>query len=329
MLKIDRFTQKSQGTIEKAIELASELSHQQITTDHLGYALLKEEGGIIITFCNRLGLDVEDLLNKLQCELEKLPVVEGGQPAFPQILNKVLLDSQKIAKQMKDDYTAQEHIFLSLYKEETSVFHREFKIQGINEQSILQLIEQIRGGQRVTNNNPEDKYQALQKYGCDLTALAQEGKLDPVIGRDEEIRRVVQVLSRRTKNNPVLIGEPGVGKTAIAEGLAQRIYTEDIPEGLKNKKVVTLDMGALIAGSKYRGEFEDRLKAVLKEVESKQGEVILFIDELHTIVGAGKTEGSLDAGNMLKPALARGTLRCIGATTLDEYRQYIEKDAAL
>jgi len=330
MLRLDRFTIKSQEAIQKAFELGSEFGHQQIESVHLTYALLQDQEGIVNAILKRLDVSADLFFKGLEEELERKSKVEGGQPPYlSRELNEILNASQKIALEMKDEYVSQEHILLSLVREKETRISQELKRHGFSEQDLLVVLKEIRGGQKVTDMNPEDKYQALEKYGRDLTVLAGKGKLDPVIGRDEEIRRVIQVLSRRTKNNPVLIGDPGVGKTAIAEGLAQRIYSGDVPEGLKNKKVIALDMGALVAGAKFRGEFEDRLKAVLKEIESRSGEIVLFIDELHTIVGAGKAEGSMDASNMLKPALARGMLRCIGATTLDEYRKYIEKDKAL
>ncbi len=329
MVRLDKFTQKSQEAIQNALSLAQELGHQQIEAEHLSFALLKDKEGLVVGLLEKLGLSSASLLEKIQEEFKRYPEVEGASPYLSNNLNKVLSDAQKIAVGMKDDYVSQEHILLAIIRNRDTIVAKEFRRQGKSETDVQEILKEIRGGQKVTDANPEEKYQALEKYGRDLTELASKGKLDPVIGRDEEIRRVIQVLSRRTKNNPVLIGEPGVGKTAIVEGLAQRIFSGDVPEGLKNKKVVVLDMGALVAGSKYRGDFEDRLKAVLKEVEAKEGQIILFIDELHTIVGAGKAEGSMDASNMLKPALARGMLRCIGATTLDEYRKHIEKDAAL
>ncbi|MBP9855199.1 MAG: ATP-dependent chaperone ClpB [Candidatus Omnitrophica bacterium] len=330
MFSLDKFTQKNQEALQKAFELANELSHAQIDSDHFSYALIKQDGGIVGDLLEKLGVPRREIIEKLDENLANKATVEGGsQPSISNRLNDILKNSLNEAKAMKDDYVSQEHVLLALYNDSSTVIHQVLKKIGVQESDLKDLFTKIRGGQKVTDANPEDKYQALEKYGRDLTALAKTNKLDPVIGRDEEIRRVIQVLSRRTKNNPVLIGEPGVGKTAIAEGLALRISSGDVPEGLKNKKVIALDMGALIAGAKYRGEFEDRLKAVLKEIESKAGEIILFIDELHTIVGAGRTDGSLDASNMLKPALARGQLHCVGATTLDEYRKYIEKDAAL
>ncbi|MCC6585413.1 MAG: ATP-dependent chaperone ClpB [Bryobacterales bacterium] len=332
-MDFNRFTEKLQEATRAAQSLAVQHGNQQIDVEHLLVALLEQQDGLAPAILLKAGLRLENLHQRLIQEIEKFPKVSiQGNPAdqvyITGRLQKLLANADQEAKRLKDEYISVEHVLLAI-TDDTGAAGRLLKDFGLTRDRLMKALQDVRGNQRVTSQNPETSYQALEKYGRDLTALAAQGKLDPVIGRDEEIRRVIQILSRRTKNNPVLIGEPGVGKTAIAEGLAQRIVRGDVPEGLKNKKIVSLDMGALIAGAKFRGEFEERLKAVLKEVQSSNGEIILFIDELHTVVGAGKAEGAMDAGNLLKPMLARGELHCIGATTLDEYRKYVEKDAAL
>jgi len=327
-MRLDRFTHRSQEALEAAQQAASSLQHAEVEPMHLLLALLHQEDGLVPSLLRRLEVTPEPLAARIQNTLDSRPKQVGADPGIGQALREVLIQAFQEMERLKDEYVSTEHLLLALCsgKSEAAALLKE---SGVTPDRIYATLEAVRGSQRVTDANPEDKYEALEKYGRDLTEAAASGKLDPVIGRDAEIRRVIQVLSRRTKNNPVLIGEPGVGKTAIAEGLAQRIASGDIPEGLRDRRVIALDLSAMVAGAKYRGEFEDRLKAVLREVTSSDGRVILFIDELHTLVGAGAAEGAMDAGNMLKPALARGELRCIGATTLDEYHKHIEKDAAL
>ncbi|MBI5029541.1 MAG: ATP-dependent chaperone ClpB [Chloroflexi bacterium] len=328
---MNKLTEKAQEAVLAAQELAQNNQHSQIEPEHLMTALLAQADGVVPQILSTLGVNVENVTQQFNTELERMPKVYGAthQVVASQRLGRVLENSNQQARNLKDDFVSTEHLLLALIDRADGATERILKSTRVTRDQVLQALTQIRGNQRVTSQNPETTYQALQKYGRDLTDLARKGKLDPVIGRDEEIRRVMQILSRRTKNNPVLIGEPGVGKTAIAEGLAQRVVNGDVPEPLKNKRVIQLDMGALVAGAKYRGEFEERLKAVLKEITSAEGQIILFIDEIHTVVGAGAAEGAMDASNMLKPMLARGELHTVGATTLNEYRKYIEKDAAL
>ncbi len=331
-MQMDKFTLKSQEAIQSAHSLAQNKGNQELQPEHLLKAILEQPEGVVVPVLQKMGVEPSVVLSETNQLIDKLPQVSGagaGQTYASQSFRNLLDQAFKIATNMQDEYVSQEHLFMAMLADSGLTVTAMLNRLGITEQAFLQALTTVRGNQRVTDPYPEEKYQALEKYARNLTDMARQGKLDPVIGRDEEIRRIIQVLSRRTKNNPVLIGEPGVGKTAIVEGLAQRIVNGDIPATLEGKQVIALDLGALVAGAKYRGEFEDRLKAVLKEVEKRAGEIILFIDEIHTLVGAGAAEGSMDASNMLKPALARGELHCVGATTLDEYRKYIEKDAAL
>ncbi len=331
-MNLDRFTTKAQQALQDAQRLAHDYSHQELDGEHLLLALIEQPESLVPLVLQKLGVALPALKADLEKELTRRHKVQGTSSSdvyLGQNLKKVLDAAEAEARKLKDEFVSAEHLLLGLVTEGGDALKKLFKAHKVGREELLKALADLRGNQRVTDQNPEDKFQTLEKYGKDLTALARQGKIDPVIGRDDEIRRVMQVLTRRTKNNPVLIGEPGVGKTAIVEGLAKRIVDGDVPESLKNKRVVAMDLGAMIAGAKYRGEFEDRLKAFLKEVTSAEGRIILFIDELHTIVGAGKADGAMDAGNLLKPQLARGELRCVGATTLDEYRKHIEKDPAL
>ena len=330
-MNFEKYTQKAQGAVLDCQNIAVREGNQQVDGEHLHLALLEQEDGLIPKLLENMGINRAAFQSEVADEIAKLPKVQGGNDSIYSSarLSRIFMNAEKIAGDFKDEYVSVEHLYLALIEEKATPSAKIFKRHGISKEAFLQALSKVRGNQRVTGDNPEDNYDALNKYGRDLVEAARQGKLDPVIGRDSEIRHTIQILSRRTKNNPVLIGEPGVGKTAVVEGLAQRILNGDVPEGLKDKTIYALDMGALIAGAKFRGEFEERLKAVLNEIEKSEGRILLFIDEIHNIVGAGRTEGSMDAGNLLKPKLARGELHCIGATTLDEYRKYIEKDAAL